>query len=70
MADPIQQQKDIFSKVQGLMAFLDTTDQQRNRENLEQWKQTFAALRDITNNPLPTLLTSNKALPLCPYTVW
>ncbi len=62
MADPIQQQKDIFSKVQGLMAFLDTTDQQRNRENLEQWKQTFAALRDITNNPLPFLLDLLKSL--------
>ena len=55
MADPIQQQKDIFSKVQGLMAFLDATDEQRNRENLDQWKQTFAALKDITNNPLPFL---------------
>tara|TARA_B100001094_G_scaffold58842_1_gene54304 strand:- start:1877 stop:3952 length:2076 start_codon:yes stop_codon:yes gene_type:complete len=62
MADPIQQQKDIFSKVQGLIAFLDATDEQRSRENLEQWKQTFAALRDITNNPLPFLLDLLKSL--------
>jgi hypothetical protein len=62
MADPIQQQKDIFSKVQGLMAFLDATDEQRNRENLDQWKQTFAALKDITNNPLPFLLDLLKSL--------
>ena len=62
MADPIQQQKDIFSKVQGLMAFLDATDKQRTRENLDQWKQTFAALKDITNNPLPFLLDLLKSL--------
>jgi len=62
MADPIQQQKDIFSKVQGLIAFLDATDEQRTRENLDQWKQTFAALRDITNNPLPFLLDLLKSL--------
>ena len=53
MADPIQQQKDIFSKVQGLMAFLDTTDQQRNRENLEQWKQTYSK---VTWGVLTTVL--------------
>ena len=53
MSDSQQQQKDIFGKVQSLMAFLDTTDQQRNRENLKEWKNTFAALRNITSNPLP-----------------
>ena len=53
MSDSIQQQKDIFGKVESLMAFLDTTDKQRNRENLQEWKNTFAALSNITSNPLP-----------------
>ena len=53
MSDAIQQQKDIFAKVESLLAFLDTTDKQRNRENLDEWKKTFASLRDIAANPLP-----------------
>ena len=62
MSDPIQQQKDIFQKVQGLMAFLDATDEKKNRENLDEWKKTFAALRDITNNPLPFLVDLYKSI--------
>jgi len=62
MSDAIQQQKDIFKKVQGLVAFLDATDKQKNRENLDEWKKTFAALRDITNNPLPFLVDLLKSL--------
>ena len=62
MSDPIQQQKDIFQKVQGLMAFLDATDEKKTTENTDEWKKTFAALRDITNNPLPFLVDLLKAL--------
>tara|TARA_R110000824_G_scaffold294113_1_gene482410 strand:- start:4184 stop:6277 length:2094 start_codon:yes stop_codon:yes gene_type:complete len=62
MSDAIQQQKDIFAKVESLLAFLDTTDKQRNRENLDEWKETFAALRDIAANPLPFLLDLLKNL--------
>ena len=62
MSDSIQQQKDIFGKVESLMAFLDTTDKQRNRENLQEWKNTFAALREITSNPLPFALELLKNL--------
>ena len=38
MSDSIATQKDIFGKIQGLLAFLDTTDEKKNRENLEAWK--------------------------------
>ena len=60
--DAIEQQKEIFGKVQGIMAFLDTTDQAQKRENLEAWKETFESLRDITSNPLPFLLELIKNL--------
>lgn len=56
MGDSQNSQRDIFSKIQGLTAFLDTTAQKRDRENLKQWQDTFESLRDITNNPLPFLL--------------
>ena len=56
MGDTQNSQRDIFAKVQGLAAFLDTTEQKRDRENLKQWQDTFEALRDITNNPLPFLI--------------
>jgi hypothetical protein len=56
MGDTQNSQKDIFAKIQGLTAFLDTTEQKRDRENLKEWQNTFEALRDITNNPLPFLL--------------
>ena len=36
--------------------------QKKSRENLEQWKDTLEGLRDITNNPLPFLLTLLKKL--------
>tara|TARA_R100001509_G_scaffold118449_1_gene72886 strand:+ start:328 stop:2472 length:2145 start_codon:yes stop_codon:yes gene_type:complete len=62
MADSLEQQKEIFGKVQGIMAFLDTTDQAQKRENLEAWKETFESLRNITNNPLPFLLELIKNL--------
>lgn len=62
MADAQESQKEIFSKVQSLLAFLDTTEQKRNRENLEEWKDTFESLRNITNNPLPFLLELLKQL--------
>ena len=61
-ADSINSQKEIFGKVQGLMAFLDTTDQSKNRENTEEWKRTLESLREITNNPLPFLLELLKLL--------
>ena len=61
-ADSINSQKEIFGKVQGLMAFLDTTDQTKNRENTEEWKRTLESLREITNNPLPFLLELLKLL--------
>ena len=54
--DSISQQKEIFGKVQSLMAFLDTTEQNKKRENLEEWKEVLESLRDITSNPLPFLL--------------
>ena len=60
--DALQQQKDIFGKVQGIMAFLDTTDQAQKRENLEAWKETFESLRNISSNPLPFLLELIKNL--------
>ena len=60
--DAIEQQKEIFGKVQGIMAFLDTTDQAQERENLEAWKETFESLRNITSNPLPFLLELIKNL--------
>lgn len=60
--DAIEQQKEIFGKVQGIMAFLDTTDQAQKRENLEAWKETFESLRNITSNPLPFLLELIKNL--------
>ena len=56
MGDTQNSQRDIFAKIQGLTAFLDTTEQKRDRENLKQWQDTFEALRDITNNPLPFLI--------------
>ena len=52
-SDSIQTQKDIFSGVQGLLAFLDTTDEKKNRENTEAWKNTLESLRNISSNPLP-----------------
>ena len=61
-ADSINSQKEIFGKVQGLMAFLDTTDQTKNRQNTEEWKRTLESLREITNNPLPFLLELLKLL--------
>lgn len=62
MSDSIDTQKDIFGKVQGLLAFLDTTDEKKNRENLDAWKNTLESLRDITSNPLPFLLELLKTL--------
>ena len=47
MADAQDSQKEIFSKIQSLLAFLDTTEKQRERENLEQWKEVLESLRDI-----------------------
>ena len=44
------------------MAFIDTTEQKKSRENLEEWQNTFESLRDITNNPLPFLLELLKML--------
>ena len=61
-ADSIQTQKDIFGQIQGLLAFLDTTDEKKNRENLEAWKNTLESLREITSNPLPFLLELLKVL--------
>jgi len=61
-SDSIQTQKDIFAGIQGLLAFLDTTDEKKNRENLEAWKNTLESLRDITSNPLPFLLELLKVL--------
>ena len=60
--DSIATQKDIFGKVQSLMAFLDATDKKMKRENLEAWKEVLEALREITNNPLPLLLELLKLL--------
>ena len=60
--DSIQTQKDIFAGIQGLLAFLDTTDEKKNRENLEAWKNTLESLRNITSNPLPFLLELLKVL--------
>ena len=62
MSDTQNTQREIFSKIEGLIAFLDTTEQKKSRENLEQWKDTLEGLRDITNNPLPFLLTLLKQL--------
>ena len=56
MSDSIAQQKEIFGKVQSLMAFLDTTEQNKKRENLEQWKEVLESLRNISENPIPFLL--------------
>ena len=61
-SDSIQTQKDIFSGVQGLLAFLDTTDEKKNRENTEAWKNTLESLRNISSNPLPFLLELLKIL--------
>jgi len=60
--DSIDTQKEIFGKVQSLMAFLDSTDKKNKRENLEEWKEVLEALREITNNPLPLLLELLKLL--------
>ena len=60
--DSIDTQKEIFGKVQSLMAFLDATDNKVKRENLEEWKEVLEALREITNNPLPLLLELLKLL--------
>jgi len=60
--DSIETQKEIFGKVQSLMAFLDATDKKMKRENLEAWKEVLEALREITNNPLPLLLELLKLL--------
>ena len=57
MADDSQQsQRDIFTKLQGLLTFLEVTEQKKTRENLEEWKEVLSALRDIGNNPIPLLL--------------
>jgi len=60
--DTINTQKDIFGKVQSLLAFLDATDKKMKRENLEEWKEVLESLRGITNNPLPLLLELLKLL--------
>jgi len=60
--DSIDSQKEIFGKVQGLMAFLDTTEQKQSRENLEAWREVIQALREMANNPLPFLLELLKGL--------
>ena len=62
MGDTQSAQKEIFGKIQGFMAFIDTTEQKKSRENLEEWQDTFESLRDITNNPLPFLLELLKML--------
>jgi len=62
MGDTQSAQKEIFGKIQGFMAFLDTAEQKKSRENLEEWQDTFESLRDITNNPLPFLLELLKML--------
>ena len=62
MGDTQSAQKEIFGKIQGFMAFLDTSEQKKSRENLEEWQNTFESLRDITNNPLPFLLELLKML--------
>jgi len=62
MGDTQNAQKEIFGKIQGFMAFIDATEQKKSRENLEEWQNTFEALRDITNNPLPFLLELLKML--------
>jgi len=62
MGDTQNAQKEIFGKIQGFMAFIDTTEQKKSRENLEEWQNTFESLRDITNNPLPFLLELLKML--------
>ena len=64
MSDSIDTQKDIFGKIQGLLAFLDATDEKKSRENLEAWKNTLESLREITSNPLPFLLELLKVLKL------
>ena len=61
-SDSIQTQKDIFEGIQGLLAFLDTTDEKKNRANTEAWKNTLESLRNITSNPLPFLLELLKIL--------
>ena len=61
-SDAQDSQKEIFSKIQSLLAFLDATETQRSRENLEQWKEVLESLRDITANPLPFLLEILKTL--------
>ena len=61
-SDSIQTQKDIFGQIQGLLAFLDTTEEKKGRENLEAWKNTLESLREITSNPLPFLLELLKVL--------
>tara|TARA_R110000824_G_scaffold56198_1_gene154036 strand:- start:2967 stop:5102 length:2136 start_codon:yes stop_codon:yes gene_type:complete len=61
-SDSIQTQKDIFGQIQGLLAFLDSTDEKKSRENLEAWKNTLESLREITSNPLPFLLELLKVL--------
>ena len=61
-SDSIQTQKDIFGGIQGLLAFLDTTDEKKNKANTEAWKNTLESLRNITSNPLPFLLELLKIL--------
>ena len=62
MPDTLDTQKDIFAKVEGLIAFLDTTDEKKVRENTQEWQDTLEALRDATNNPLAFLLNLLKVL--------
>jgi|21_taG_2_1085346.scaffolds.fasta_scaffold00062_35 hypothetical protein len=62
MPDTQDTQKDIFAKVEGLIAFLDTTDEKKVRENAQEWQDTLEALRDATNNPLAFLLNLLKVL--------
>ena len=47
--DSIDTQKEIFGKVQSLMAFLDATDNKVKRENLEEWKDLMWAYPERGN---------------------
>ena len=60
--DSIQAQKDIFGGIQGLLAFLDATDEKKNRENTEAWKNTLESLRNISSNPLPFFIRITKSI--------
>jgi|TARA_R110000744_G_scaffold67666_1_gene137887 hypothetical protein len=55
-SDSQQAQRDIFTKLEGLLTFLEVTEQKKTRENLEDWKEVLSALKDIGSNPIPLLL--------------